>query len=121
MKNCPFSPDTLKLLKCFISSRHKCRYICTVRDENIEALSSLLKDFLAQKLKLPNLGKIIKSLHPIRILLRKLADKTTKTRLKRKILLQFAIKLILYPILQKHLIPCYGKHVTAGLKKVSDK
>ena len=115
-----FSPARLKLLDCFSCSEDKCTFICSASDDCIEALGSLLKVFLQSKLKLPNLHQITKALDPIRVLLRILADKKTKTRTKRKILLNFAIKIILYPILEQDLIPGYSeivKKVNKNLKK----
>ena len=101
--------DRLKLLECFASSRHKCHYICTVDDQNIEALSQLVSDFIHRKIKVPGLKRITKILRPLRHLIRILADDKIETRTKRKILIQFGIKLLLYPILSKNLIPCFGR------------
>lgn len=101
--------EKLQLLKCFSSTKHKCRYLCTTNDENIEALGDLLQDYLGERLKIPNLKRITKVLHPIRHMIRVLADKKVKTQDKRKILLEFGVKLLLYPILQKNLIPCFGR------------
>ena len=116
-----FTRDNLKLLKCFTCTRNKCHYICTVSDANIEAIGKLVKAFLQKKLKLPNLRKITKTLFPIRLLLRILADRKTNTRYKRKILLNFAIKLILYPIIEKKFIPYYSHIVKRSLKKTKTK
>ena len=99
----------LHLLKCFTSSKHKCRYVCKTDNANIEVIASLLHSFLKNKLNIRNISKIIKILRPIRHLIRMLADKKIKTQQKRKILLHFAIRVILYPILQKKLIPSYAK------------
>ena len=99
----------LHLLKCFTSSKHKCRYVCKTDNANIEVIASLLHAFLKNKLNIRNISKIIKILRPIRHLIRMIADKKIKTQQKRKILLHFAIRLILYPILQKKLIPSYAK------------
>lgn len=99
----------LKLLKCFTGSKHKCRYICTVDNESIEALSGLMSDFIRRKLKVPKIKKIIKMLQPVRHLIRILADSNVKTSTKRKILLQWGIRYILYPILSKTIIPCFNK------------
>ena len=108
-----------KLLKCFVrtKSENRCHYLCTAKDQNIEALSDLLRDFINEKLKLSDLKVIAKSLYPIRHLVRILADKKVKTKTKRKILLQFGVKLLLFPILEKDLIPCFGKIVKSSVRK----
>ena len=101
--------DRLKLLECFANSEHKCHYICTVDDRSIEVVSDLVSDFIHKKIKVPGAKKIAKILRPIRHLIRILADDEIKTHTKRKILIQFGIKLLLYPIISKNLIPCFGK------------
>lgn len=109
--------EQFKLLKCFVRSKSKCHYLCTIKDQNIEALSDLLHEFINEKLKLSDLKAKAKSLYPIRHLIRILADKKVKTKTKRKILLQFGVKLLLFPILEKDLIPCFGKLVKRNAKK----
>ena len=113
----------LKLLKCFTGCKHKCRYICNVDNESIEALSGLMSDFIRRKLKVPKIKKIIKMLQPVRHLIRILADSDVKTSTKRKILIQWGIRYILYPILSKTIIPCFNRackhanHPPKGIKK----
>lgn len=107
----------LKLLKCFSSTKHKCRYLCTANDENIEAVGELLHDYLREKIKIPNLKRVTRILHPIRYMIRSLADKTVKTQEKRKILLDFSVKLILYPIIKKQMIPSMSKFIKKILQE----
>lgn len=49
--------------------------------------------------------RIIRKLLPLRFNLRKLADSKVSGREKRKILIDFGVRAIVYPILQKVLIP----------------
>ena len=98
--------ERINLLKCFANSRHKCKYLCTTNDENIDAIGDLLYDFIHNNIKIRNVRKVLKTLHPVRKMIRVLADRKVKTRKKRKLLLEFGIRILLLPFIQKRLIPC---------------
>ena len=98
-----------QLLHCFAKCRRKGKYICTADDKNIEALAGCMSDFINHQFKVPGWRKIMTKLEPVRHVIRILADKKTATRVKRKILIHFVLRMILFPLFSQCLIPCYDQ------------
>lgn len=98
-------PWRIQELKRFKQSSRKIHFICKCDDSCIFVLSELIKNFLDNKFKVKNMKRIIRKLLPLRFNLRKLADSKVSSREKRKILIDFGVRAIVYPILQKILIP----------------
>ena len=95
----------LQQLKSFKRARHKVHFLCKCDDTCIFVLSELMKNFLEKKFKIRNKKRIIKKLLPLRFSLRKLADETVSCKEKRQILIDIGVRVIIYPILRKILIP----------------
>jgi len=92
-------------LKRFKKCSRKIHFICKCDDSCIFVLSELIRNFLDNKFKIKNIKRILQKLLPLRFNLRRLADSKVSSREKRKILIDFGFRALVYPILQKVLIP----------------
>lgn len=92
-------------LLCFKKCKHKSGFICSCSDSEIHSICQLINLFLKGKLNIKNEKQVIKKLSPIQDVLRKLVRKDLCISTKRKLLIQFALQKILFPILAKVLIP----------------
>ncbi len=98
-------PWRLQELKRFKQSSHKIHFLCKCDEKCIFVLSELIRSFLDNKFKIRNMKRITRKLFPLRFNLRKLADSKVSVKAKREILIDFGIRALVYPILQKVLIP----------------
>ena len=101
--------QVLKNLECFAKNKRKTHLLCGCDEDIIHAISQLIYNFLKGKLKIKREKSVRKQLYPIRLEIRKLADKRICTRTKRKILVDKNIREILHPIIKNNLLPALLK------------
>ena len=92
-------------LLCFKKCKYKSSFICSCTDSEIHSLCKLIEFFLKGKLNIKNKKQVIKTLSPIKNVLRVLVDKSICIKTKRKLFIQVALQEILFPIIAKVLIP----------------
>jgi len=92
-------------LKRFKRCSRKIHFLCKCDDSCIFVLGELIDNFLQKKLKIKNIRKIVKKLRPVRVNLRMLADSKVPVKTKRQLLIDFSFRALVYPIIQKVLIP----------------
>ena len=88
-------------LKRFKKTSRKIHFLCKCDDKCIIEISEIMRNFLDNNFKLPKMKKITRNLRSLRFNLRMLADSQVSIRDKRKLLIGFGARALLYPLLCK--------------------
>ena len=97
--------ERLKHLKYFKQNKQKPLFVCKCEDIVIVAICELVKGFIKNKFKIKNIKTILQKLSNIKDKLRRLADTRISIRQKRKVLIDFGVQTLFYPVLCGRLIP----------------
>ena len=98
----------LKELNKFTKCKVKTQFICQCSDEAVHCLCELCFNLINRNIVLKN-KTVAKKLLPLRLILHYLADENQSVKEKRKLL--NSESKILFPILQKKVIPALRKQV----------
>ena len=98
----------LKELNKFTKCKAKTQFICQCSDEAVHCLSELCFNLINGNIALKK-KTLVKNLLPLRLILHFLADENESVKEKRKLLILNSE--ILFPILQKKVIPALRKQV----------